>query len=89
MTTSFTISKDSLTNILSLIDAINEAREVIVEDKGKVTIRLKPVIDADGNHVTDNFFRLKCLFRDNSRPKKQHINFDSINLEIDFKRNFL
>ena len=65
MTTSFKISKDSLTNLLSIIDTINEADEVMVEDKGKVTIRLKPDIkDNEGNYVADNFFRLKCLFSD-------------------------
>jgi hypothetical protein len=90
MTTSFKISKDSLTNLLSIIDTINEVDEVIVEDKGKVTIRLKPDIkDNDGNYVADNFFRLKCLFSDKQRPMKQHIKFDSINLDLDFKRNFL
>lgn len=84
------IDKDSLTRILSMIEAINEADEVIVEDKGETLFKLKRDIKDDrGNYVADNFFRLKCLLSDKQRPMKQHIKFDSINLDVDFKRNFL
>lgn len=90
MKSSFTISKESLTSLLAIIDAINEAEEVIVEDKGKATIRLKPDIkDGEGKYAVDNFFRLKCLFSDKTKNSKQRIKFDSAVLDINYKGNFL
>lgn len=90
MKSSFTISKESLTSLLAIIDAINEAEEVIVEDKGKATIRLKPDIkDGNGKYVVDNFFRLKCLFSDKVKNNKQRHKFDSAVLDINHKGNFL